>query len=89
MDFVCGDAVFLGACTDLSDSGLHGTFTEDLAVGAEGLITLYHEEQSFQVRGKVYSVRSGEVRIRFNFATDRERSIIVGLTKTLAARSRS
>ncbi len=67
MDFIQGDAVFLGTCTNLSESGLRGTFCEEIAPGSEGLLTLYHEGQQFQMRAKVYSVR-------FNFASDKERA---------------
>jgi hypothetical protein len=88
MDFIQGDAVFLGTCTDLSESGLRGTFSEYVAPGSEGLITLYQEEQQFQMRAKVYSIRDGEVRIRFNFASDKERLALVDLIKLFTERSR-
>ncbi len=88
MDFIRNDVVVLGTCTNLSESGLRGTFSEGLPAGMEGLITLYFEDRQFQTRGKIYSVRDGEARVRFNFASEKEQASILELMKLLSPRSR-
>lgn len=87
MDFIQGDTVFLGTCTDLSETGLRGTFSEYVAPGSEGMLTLYHGDEHPQIRAKVYSIRDGEVRVRFNFASDKERAAMSDLVKLFIARS--
>jgi hypothetical protein len=88
MDFIHGDSVFLGNCTDLSESGLRGTFIEPVAAGAAGLLTLYVEEQGFEIQAKVESVHGNEARLRFSIASDEERIALLGLVKIFTARSR-
>jgi hypothetical protein len=87
MDFIQGDAVFLGTCTDLSETGLRGTFSEYVAPRSEGLLTLYHGDEQSQMRATVYSIRDGEVRIRFNFASDKERAAMSDLVKLFISRA--
>ena len=88
MDFIHGDAVTLGTCTDISESGLRGTFSEDVAPGAQGLLTLYHAQQTCQMQATVKSIRNNEVRIRFTFASDKQREAMTALIKFLAQHAR-
>ena len=88
MDFIQGDTVTLGTCTDISESGLRGTFSEDLAPGSQGLLTLYHEEHTCQMQAKIYSIRDKEVGIRFSFSSEKERDAMAALIKFLAAQTR-
>jgi len=88
MDFIHGDAVFLGNCTDLSESGLRGSFIVPLSPGAEGTLTLYVEEQGFEIQAKVESIRGNEARLRFSVASDEEREALHDLVKLFTARSR-
>lgn len=83
MDLVLGNAVILGVCKSLSESGLRGTFSHPVATGGEGLISLYHEEHSFQVKARIDSLRSEEVRVRFCFASDQERENLRTFMKLL------
>jgi hypothetical protein len=87
MDFIQGDTVTLGTCTDISESGLRGTFSVDVAPGSQGLLTLYHAEQTCQMQAKVHSIRNKEVRIRFRFDSDKERDAMAALIKFLSTQS--
>jgi len=53
-----------------------GTFSHPVKAGAEGLITLYHERQSFQVQARVDALRSDEARVSFKFESEREREAL-------------
>ncbi len=88
MDFIHGDAVTLGTCTDISESGLRGTFSEEVTPGSQGLITLYHPERTCHMRAKVESVSKQEVRIRFTVCSDEEREAMNALIKFLTSHSR-
>lgn len=88
MDFIQGDAVILGTCTDISESGLRGTFSEYVAPGSRGLLTLYHPERTCHMHAEVYSIHDKEARIRFSVTSDDERDAMVALIKSLAAQSR-
>lgn len=88
MDLILGDSVFLGTCTNVSESGLRGSFSEAVPSGSEGLITLYHHEKPFQMRAKIYSIRDGEARVRFTFASDKERAAMTELMGALSPRVR-
>jgi hypothetical protein len=88
MDFIQGDAVTIGTCTDISESGLRGTFEEDVAPGSQGLLTLNHAEQTCQMEAVVYAIDDKEVRIRFSFASGKERDAMAALIKYLTAQSR-
>jgi hypothetical protein len=83
MDLVLGDAVILGICLDLSESGLRGSFSHPVTVGAEGLITLYHEGQSFQVQARIDALRTSEARVSFRFASEQERQGLRVFMKSL------
>jgi len=88
MDFIHGDAVFLGNCTDLSESGLRGTFLDALAPGTEGMLTLYVEDHGFQIQAKVESIRGNEARLRFSVASEEEHESLINLVKLFTARPR-
>lgn len=88
MDFIHGDAVLLGTCKDLSESGLRGTFSEDVAPGCEGLLTLYHGEKQLQMRAKIDSVVESEARIQFEYESEKERAAMTHFIKALTARPR-
>lgn len=89
MDFIQGDTVTIGTCTDISESGLRGTFSENLPPGAQGLLTLYHAEHTCQMQAKVYPIRDKEVRIRFSFSSEKQRDEMAALIKFLTAQPRS
>jgi hypothetical protein len=84
MDFILDEAVILGTCFDLSQSGLCGTFAEEISAGSKGLLTLYLEECPFEVHATVSSVREGETRMRFQFASDKERNAMRELLDRIA-----
>jgi len=88
MDFIHGDSVFLGTCTDLSESGLRGTFLEPIDPGTEGMLTLYVEEHGFQMRATVDSIGGNEARLRFSFASNEEHEALLELIKLFTARAR-
>ena len=83
MDLVVGEAVILGVCLDLSESGLMGTFSHPVKAGAEGLITLYHERESFQVQARIDALRANEARVSFKFETEREREALRAFMRIL------
>jgi hypothetical protein len=87
MDFIHGDAVLLGMCSNLSQSGLRGTFSEHVAPGSEGLLTLYFEEHQVEVQARIDSRRDDEVRVKFQFKSDKERSAMSELVNLLTLRA--
>jgi hypothetical protein len=84
MDFIHGDSILLGSCSNLSESGLRGTFDGFIAPGTEGLVTLYHADRRLAVKATVYSVRQGEARLRFSANSDAERAAVSDLLKLFA-----
>ncbi|ADW70935.1 hypothetical protein AciX9_4155 (plasmid) [Granulicella tundricola MP5ACTX9] len=76
MDLILGDAVILGVCLNLSESGLRGTFSHPVLAGAEGLLTIYQGEQNVQIHARVYSLKGDEARIRFRFDSEQEQQNI-------------
>jgi hypothetical protein len=86
MDFIREDSIVLGTCYDLSQSGLRGSFVQTLAPGSKGLVTLYCSEQPFEVQATVSSLRDDETRMRFQFASEKERAAMRELLKEIAAR---
>jgi hypothetical protein len=84
MDFIHGDSILLGSCSNLSESGLRGTFDGFIAPGTEGLVTLYHADRRLAVKATVYSVRQGEARLRFSPNSDAERAAVSDLLKLFA-----
>ena len=72
MDLIVGEAVIIGTCVNISESGLRGPFSSPIPAGADGMLTLYHGETSFQVDAHVESFRAGEARVRFVLKSDQE-----------------
>ncbi len=87
MDFIYGDRVVLGTCSNLSESGLRGRFSGSVPLGSEGLLTLYHANQKVEVKARIDAADDEETRLRFQFRSDKERSAISDLLKLLASRS--
>jgi hypothetical protein len=73
MDFIVRENVLLGVCHSLSESGLRGTFSHPVPARAEGFLTLYHEQERFQVKAAVDSIYEDEARVSFRFETNEER----------------
>jgi hypothetical protein len=73
MDMIVRDNVILGVCQSLSESGLRGTFSHAVPVGAEGFVTLYHEQERFQVKAVVDAIYEDEARVSFRFESNEER----------------
>lgn len=76
MDFIVGENVLLGVCHSLSESGLRGTFSHPVPPGAEGFLTLYHEQERFQIKAAVDSIYEDEARVSFRFETNEERDAL-------------
>jgi hypothetical protein len=89
MDFIREDSIVLGTCFDLSQSGLRGTFVQTVAAGAKGVVTLYLGEKRFEVQAIVSSLRDDETRMRFQFASDKERIAMRDLLKDLSPQGRA
>jgi len=87
MDFIHGDVVLLGICSNLSQSGLRGTFSEHVASGSEGLLTLYFEDRQVEVHARIDSRREEEVRVKFQFTTEKERSAMRELIDLITLRT--
>lgn len=87
MDFIYGDNVVLGTCSNLSESGLRGSFAGAVPPGSEGLLTLYHANQRIELRAKIDACDDEETRVRFQFLSDKERSAIGNLLKLLGSDS--
>jgi hypothetical protein len=85
MDLILNDAVVLGTCLNISESGLRGTFSHPLPPGAEGMLTLYNGNENFQIRARIDSFKDEEARVRFRFESDAERDNIRVFLKRLAA----
>jgi hypothetical protein len=84
MDFIHGTSIILGTCSNLSESGLRGTFDGYVAPGWEGLLTLYHGDQRIEVNARVDSLHKSEARLRFTLASDDEREAVADLLKIFA-----
>lgn len=87
MDFIHGDAIVLGVCSNLSETGLRGTFSEAVLPGSEGLLTLYYEDQTFEVQARIESLRDDEAQVLFQFRSDKEHAAMGVLVKRLASNS--
>jgi len=85
MDFILGDSVVLGTCLNLSESGLHGTFTQIILPGTEGLTTVYHGEHSFQIKGRIASLRGDSMHMHFCFDSEEQRQAAKAFFKLVAA----
>jgi hypothetical protein len=85
MDFILGDAVVLGTCLNLSESGLHGTFSQTILPGTEGLTTVYHGDHSFQIKGRISSLRGDRTHVHFCFESEEQRKTAKAFLKLLAA----
>lgn len=85
MDFIVGDLITLGVCQSISQSGLQGTVSSEVAAGSEGLITLYRGDKRFQVASKVDSVRDDVIRARFHTSSDAERRALREFIKLLGS----
>jgi hypothetical protein len=83
MDFIREDSIVLGSCYDLSQSGLRGTFAQVIAPGAKGVVTLYLGEKRVEVQAIVTSLRDDETRMRFQFASDKERTALREVLKEI------
>ncbi len=79
MDYIVADAVVLGTCADLSESGLRGTFSIPVPTKTIGLLTLYHAGESFQVHARIDSFQDDQARLRFEFDSKQEREAIKSL----------
>jgi hypothetical protein len=84
MDLIVGNAVILGLCLNISESGLRGTFSNPVALKSEGLLTLYYNQRSYQVHAQVDGFNGDEARVEFRFASDKERSDIHDLLNLVA-----
>jgi hypothetical protein len=84
MDFILGDAVVLGTCLNLSESGLRGTFTQTIQPGTEGLTTVYRGELSFQIKGRIASLRGDRTHIHFCFESEDQREAAKAFLKLVA-----
>ena len=84
MDFILGDAVVLGTCLNLSESGLHGTFTQTLRPGTEGVTTVYHGDHSFQIKGRIASLRGDRTHLHFCFETEEQKNSAKAFLKLLS-----
>ena len=85
MDFILGDTVILGTCLNLSESGLRGTFTQIIRPATEGLTTVYQGEHSFQVKGRVASLRGDMTHVHFCFDSEEQRQAAKAFFKLVAA----
>src|SRR5665213_1692135 len=83
MDFILGDAVVLGTCLNLSESGLRGTFTQIVRPGTEGLTTVYQGEQRLQIKGRIASLRGDIAHIHFCFESAEQRDAAKAFLKLL------
>jgi hypothetical protein len=86
MDLICGEAITVGVCMDISASGLRGTFATQVAPKTKGLLTLYHGNHNFQVHAVVKSVHRDEARIVFQFDSREEMLAIAKLIELLKVR---
>ena len=88
MDLILGEAVVLGLCLNISESGLLGTFSNPVPVHSEGLLTLYYHQRSYQAHAQIEGFQGDEARLEFRFASDKERADIHDLLKLLAPEPR-
>jgi hypothetical protein len=85
MDFILGDAVVLGTCKNLSESGLRGTFSQTVLPGTEGLTTVYHGENKFQIKGRIASLRGDVTHLLFCFESVEQRESVKAFLKLMVA----
>lgn len=84
VDFISKDAIFLGCCVEISESGLRGTFEGPVPPGTEGLMTLYTADMSFSAHAVILGLSADEVTARFQFHSPQEESSIRAFIKRLA-----
>ena len=83
MDFIIGDNVTIGVCRSISESGVGGTLSNPLATGSEGVLTLYHQEESIKIAAIVDAPIAEEAHIRFISEDPKERDAIRRLMQLL------
>ena len=76
VDFISKDAIFLGCCVEISESGLRGSFEGTVPPGTEGLMTLYTEDMSFSAHALILDANADEATARFQFHSPQEESAI-------------
>ncbi|MGI4828109.1 MAG: PilZ domain-containing protein [Janthinobacterium lividum] len=84
VDFIHHDNVLLGYCTEISESGLRGAFSDTALPGTEGLITLYRNDQSFCAHAMILEVHENEATARFQFQSLQEENAIREFIRLLA-----
>ena len=84
MDLIVGDAVVLGTCLNISESGLRGTFSHPVPAGTIGTLTLYKGQSSVQIEALIYSVKGEEARVRFRTVSEPERVAVRNFIKLLS-----
>lgn len=72
VDFISGDTIFLGCCTEISDSGLRVTFEDTVPSEVAGLITLYADGKGFSAHALILEVHDKETTAKFQFLSQHE-----------------
>lgn len=83
VDFIFGDTILLGVCREISESGLRSTFSNTVAPGTEGLITLYLNGKSYSANAVILETQGEETIAKFEFRSDHEREAIREILKLL------
>ena len=84
VDFISGETVHLGTCSEISESGLRCTFSIPVLPGSQGLMTLYRNDTSFSAHASILGNEEDEVIAVFNFRSAKEQVAVREFIKALA-----
>lgn len=83
VDFISGEAIHLGTCSEISESGLRCSFPVPVLPGLQGLITLYRNDKSFSAHASILEVEGDEATAVFDFQSLKEQASIREFIKAL------
>lgn len=83
VDFISGETIHLGNCSEISESGLRCTFPIPVLPGLQGLITLYRNDKSFSAHASILESEEDEVTAVFDFQSAKEEASIREFIKAL------
>lgn len=89
VDFISGDTILLGACVEVSESGLRVTFAGVTKPQTQGLITLYLDNRAFSAHAVIVEVHDEEAAVGFEYQSPQEETGIREFIKLLSTRSTS
>ena len=85
VDFISGETIHLGNCSEISESGLRCCFPVSVLPGSQGLITLYRNDKSFSAHASILEVEGDEATAVFDFQSAQEQASVREFIKALTS----